>query len=371
MYGLKRKPFLLMESCPSATNWRSVAKLHRPGVHILQSMQAIAHGSDSVQYFQMRKGRGACEKFHGAVVDHEGTENTRVFAEIAALGEILREHADLVGTTKPAQVALIHDYQNGWAIADLKGALQSATGYVKTVQEHYAAFWKMGVEVAVQDETACLDGFKLVVAPMAYMLREGFAQRVRDYVHTGGVFVATYMTGYANDSDLCFTGGFPGLLQEVLGIWEEELDALYPEDTNALLWNNKNYPVHELCGLIHTRGAETLGLYAEDFYAGRPALTVNQFGAGKAYYMAARTRSGEADFLLDFYQTIARELNIRQYEPVPGVSIQSRESEGKRTVFLLNFTPEEKKFLLENKEIVLQPHGFAIVNGSVNESIRD
>lgn len=52
------QPFLLMESTPSMTNWQPVAKLKRPKMHQLSSVQAAAHGSDSVQYFQWRKSRG-------------------------------------------------------------------------------------------------------------------------------------------------------------------------------------------------------------------------------------------------------------------------------------------------------------------------
>ena len=72
------KPFMLMESTPSMTNWMPVAKLKRPGMHALSSLQAVAHGSDTVQYFQWRKSRGSSEKLHGAVVDHSGRDDTRV-----------------------------------------------------------------------------------------------------------------------------------------------------------------------------------------------------------------------------------------------------------------------------------------------------
>jgi hypothetical protein len=40
-------------------------------MHLLSSLQAVAHGSDSVQYFQWRKGRGGSEKLHGAVIGQE------------------------------------------------------------------------------------------------------------------------------------------------------------------------------------------------------------------------------------------------------------------------------------------------------------
>ena len=48
--------------------------------------QAVAHGADAVLFFQMRQSRGACEKYHGAVLDHAGRTDTRVFREVAALG---------------------------------------------------------------------------------------------------------------------------------------------------------------------------------------------------------------------------------------------------------------------------------------------
>ncbi|MGV7801778.1 beta-galactosidase, partial [Mycobacterium kansasii] len=77
------QPWMLMESTPSLTNWQPVSKLKRPGMHLLSSMQAVAHGSDTVQYFQWRKSRGSSEKLHGAVVDHVGHEHTRVFSDVA------------------------------------------------------------------------------------------------------------------------------------------------------------------------------------------------------------------------------------------------------------------------------------------------
>ena len=58
MRSLKHgKPFLMMESCPGPTNWYHHNRLLRPGQHRMKSIQAVAHGSDSVQYFQIRKGR--------------------------------------------------------------------------------------------------------------------------------------------------------------------------------------------------------------------------------------------------------------------------------------------------------------------------
>ena len=85
MRGIKGgTPFLLMEQTPSVTNWLSYNALKRPGVMRLWSYQAVAHGADSVMFFQMRRSIGACEKLHGAIIDHVGTNQTRVYREAQA-----------------------------------------------------------------------------------------------------------------------------------------------------------------------------------------------------------------------------------------------------------------------------------------------
>ena len=88
MRGLKGgKPFALMEQTPSVSNWHTYCALKRPGMMRLYSYQAAAHGADTIMFFQMRRSIGACEKYHGAVIDHVGNENTRVFREITALAK--------------------------------------------------------------------------------------------------------------------------------------------------------------------------------------------------------------------------------------------------------------------------------------------
>ena len=77
------KPFLVMETTPSQLNWAPVSPLRRPGIHRLNGLQAIAHGSDSVCYFQLRKSRGSREQWHGSVIDHAGNAGTRVFRDVA------------------------------------------------------------------------------------------------------------------------------------------------------------------------------------------------------------------------------------------------------------------------------------------------
>lgn len=350
------KPFLLMESTPSVTNWHPYAKLKRPGMHLLSSLQAVAHGADGVQYFQWRKSRGGYEKFHGAVVDHAGHEHTRVFSDVTQVGQVLEKLDAVIGTQVQSQVALIFDWENLWALDDAKGPVPGKKGYQETCLDQYRAFWKQGIPVDVIGMDEDLTGYRLVIAPMLYMVRPGVAERLSAFVEAGGTLIATYLTGMVDENDLCFLGGFPGPLRKLLGIWAEEIDALPPNDTNAVAFVPDNslglsgeYAARDLCDLIHAEKAVVLATYQADFYVGRPAVTVNRCGQGRAYYIASRN---EQRFTDDFYRCLCQDLDIRRVleTTLPeAVSVHARCDGDYDFVFVMNFAAEPVEMELDHR----------------------
>ena len=329
--SLKHKPFLLMESTPSNTNWQAVSKLKRPGMHRLASLQAVAHGSDSVQYFQWRKGRGGSEKFHGAVIDHNGKASGRVFEDVKQVGISLEKLDEICGTKTDAKVAIIYDHKNSWALSNASGFVNADKQYVKTCLQHYKSFWKRGVDVEVIETGEDLSRYSLVVIPMLYSMDQAQIDRIERYVAQGGTAVATYATGYVNETDLCYLGGFPGnQLKDVFGLTADEIDTLYPTDKNTALWNGETYDVVDYCELITPTTAEALGFYGEDFYKGMPALLKNSYKAGKAYYIGCRDTGALTDKL---YAMLLQELNIKTYDLPEGVTVSSRE----KYLFVQNF----------------------------------
>jgi len=347
------KPFVLMESTPSTTNWQPTSKLKKPGMHILSSMQAVAHGADAVQYFQWRKSRGSVEKFHGAIIDHVGHLDTRVGREVTRLGEMLERMPDVVGCRTEARVAIIFDQQNRWALDDAEGPRNKGMEYEKTVNEHYRPFWEQGIAVDIIDADCDLSPYALVIAPMLYMVREGFAERAEAFVAAGGHLVTTYWSGVVNETDLCHLGGFPGPLRKLVGIWAEEIDCLDDGERNLVQGLAGNaaglqgpYQVRHLCELIHAESAQVLATYRDDFYAGRPAVTVNRFGKGKAWHVASRN---DLPFQRDFFAAIINELALPRAidgDFPPGVVATAR-TDGETTwVFVQNFTAQQQLITL-------------------------
>lgn len=344
------RPFLMMESSPGPVNWNHHNRLLRPGQHRLKSIQAVAHGSDSVQYFQIRKGRGGAEKFHAAVIDHEGTEKTRMFQEVAQVGRDLQALTPVVGSRTVAKVAIVSDWESNWALGASKGPLDVLKhDPIGTAVRHYRPYWKRGIAVDVVNGDGSLEGYDVVIAPSLFMLREGFGERVERFVEAGGTFIATWLTGIVNETGLCFRGGFPGPLRKVLGVWAEEIDYLYDDEWNSLQFQEENplgivqsFKTSLVCDTVHAETAETVATYGRDFYAGTPALTVNRFGKGEAWYVATR---GDDAFLDAFHGAIASRLQLPralEADLPEGVTANVRENENGRFVFITNFANEAR-----------------------------
>ena len=338
MRSLKKdKPFMLMESTPSLVNWHSVNKLKRPGILRASSIQTIGCGSDTVQYFQWRKGRGAAEQFHGAVVDHLGRDDTRVFKEVSEVGELLKKLAPVTGSRVASKAAVLFDWSNRWAIKDMQGMAHDTKNYEKEVRKFYNIHLKKGINADIVFPLEDLSSYSLVVLPMYYAVSKEAGAWLKEYVKNGGTVVATYLTAYVNENTLAYLGGFPGAgLGEVFGLYAEELDTLYPTDSNAVLMKDGNKAiVKDYCELIKLTGAEVLGTYESDFYAGMPAVTVHSYGNGKAYYIGTRM---EEEDLIKFFTQIWSECGIKEKELPEGVEYLTRTAEDGSTFdFYVNY----------------------------------
>ena len=347
MRSIKKEPFLLMESCPSATSWKPVNKLKKPGMHLASSLQAVAQGSDSVLYFQMRQSRGASEKFHGAVIDHYGGCDTRVFKEVTEVGAALEQIRETVGSQMHSEVAVLYDRENNWALQDAWCVRNEDMHYQECVLKHYQALREQGLNVDILSMEHELDDYKVLAVPMAYMFKDGYEKKIRQFAENGGTVVLTYWSGIVDGTDKCVLGGTPYGLVDAAGVRSEEMDALFDWEENHVIPETGNhlgiteeYTCKNLCDLVRVSDAEILMRYGSDFYQGYGALTHKAFGKGHVYYVCADM---ELDFYRDFYGRAVKEAGVRSvlsYVP-EGVSVTVRENETMQYLFIQNFGRHE------------------------------
>ncbi|NUR90128.1 MAG: beta-galactosidase [Nonomuraea sp.] len=269
MRSLKRKPWLLLESAPSAVSWREVNVPKPPGVMRLHSLQALAHGSDGVMFFQWRQARYGPEKFHSAMLPHGGT-GTRGWQETLQLGRDLRNLEEIAGTGTKADVALILDWDSWWGLEAPESMPSSRLRLKELLMTWYAPLHARGIAVDLARPTDDLSGYRTVIAPNLYLCTEESLRTV-----TGRLVVGPF-SGVVDPNDQVHPGGAPGPLRDLLGVTVDEFWPLtQPQETTA-------GTARTWAEWIRVTDAEVVATYQGGDLDGRPAITRK----GEAYYVS-------------------------------------------------------------------------------------
>jgi beta-galactosidase len=329
--GLGRgKPWLLMEQPPSQVHWRPFNAVKRPDQMRLWSYQALAHGSDGVMFFQWRAPRAGAEKFHSAMLPHGGVE-TRTFQEVEQLGQELKKLSSIIGATTRAEVALVADWENMWAI-ELDGR-PARINYSEILRSYYRALFEPDVPIDIVPPETNFSNYKLVVAPALYLVRNGVPEALEAFVDNGGTLVMTFFSGIVDASDRILPGGYPAPFRKLLGIHVEEFDA-FGSQVRHIKTPLKGARCTLWADVIRLESAEAVATFTEDFYAHQPAITRNAIGRGLAYYIGTQP---EATFLRAFLAELCVDCGVRPPMRVPaGVEVTSRFNEHGEFLFLLN-----------------------------------
>ena len=347
--SLKKQPFLLMESTPSFVNWHDINRPKKPGFHPLSGHQYVAHGSNSVLYFQLHQSRGSSEKFHGAVVGVNGDTDTRVFNEVSDLGHSLTNYDSIIHTMNQSDVAIMYDWENDWILKDIQGFSIKNMNYIETIHNHYSYFWEndISVDVITPDESNW--DYKLVIIPMLYMMDEDMLQQIEKYVSQGGKVVLTYMTGIVDKNDLIHDTDFQERIENLVGSSLLEMDILYPKQRHQLLYKGQTFEVKDYCGVIENNKSEVIANYQSSYLKNKAAIVKNQYGDGQVFYIAART---DKEMLHYFYKDLVEEIGLNDTvikNSNKEVSIQRRSDDDYDYYFIMNFSEEEKDVYLNEK----------------------
>ncbi|MFD5824628.1 beta-galactosidase [Lentzea sp. NPDC060358] len=325
MRGLGRGPWLLMEQSPSAAR----GPRRPPGQLRAQSMQAVARGADGICYFQWRASRAGAEKFHSGVVPHRGPES-RVFREVAALGEDLAALSGVVGAPVPARVAILVDWDTWWAVGDEH--VPARISLLGRLRDFYAPLWRLGVVADFVRPSDDLSGYRLVLAPNLYLLTDAAATSIRSCVEGGGTFVLGFFSGVVDENDHVRLGGSPALLLDVMGVCVSEFlpqsgtltcssDLLGP--FTADFWADD----------LEVTTASVVAEVAEGELAGMPVVLRNAFGGGTAWYVATRP---SAEAMRALLAHVASSAGIELSPQPEGVEVVRRGDH----LFLLNHRTE-------------------------------
>jgi beta-galactosidase len=271
-------PWVLMEQAASLVNTGGLMEHRAAGRLVLDSLGYVARGADDVLFFQWRASRGGSELYHAALVPHAG-QDSRIFREAVELGETLERIAEVAGTVVSADVAILYDADSGWAL-ETRSLPSDQLSYLDQVRAVHRMLWRAGITTDFAPVGADLSGYRLVVAPVTYIMPAAGADALRRYVEKGGQLAVTFFSGIADEAHRIHLGGYPGPLRDVLGVRVEEFHPLPPgatigldDGTSGTIWSER----------LRTEGAEVLASYVNGL---GPAITRNRYGDGVAWYLS-------------------------------------------------------------------------------------
>ena len=279
------------------------------------------------------------------------------------LGAIASRLGELRGSRVEADVAVLWDYQAGWAAsgpAMPSGDLE----YSLVGQTIHRLLRDRGITADVVHPGTDLAGYRVIVVPTLYLVRDEHAAAIAAAAEAGAEVLVTFFSGISDEHDHVRLGGYPGAFRELLGVRVEEFFPLFPGETVDLsegtgrLWSEDVTPV----------AAEVLDVYAAGPLAGRPAITRAPAGAGSAWYLSTLPDDQTLGALLEQVADAAGV--VPAADVAQGVEAVRRRSEEGSWLFLANDTAAEQTVTASGHDlvadrpvgpVVLRPGAVAVV----------
>ncbi|MBL6763661.1 MAG: beta-galactosidase [Verrucomicrobiae bacterium] len=331
--------FWVMEQKAGHVSWGEANSISRPGVARLFTYQLIARGATGILYFYWRQPRIGPEKFYGGILTHDGRGENRLYDEFMALGEEMEKLAPaLAGTQVTANVAILISQENEWS----QNQPMRPSRYFQQ-RDHVSLFYKALHGKNILTDFAHpgedLSRYRLVVIPSLHALSGEEADSIKEYVRNGGTVVGTFNTGLVNEAHIAPINGIPFELTDLFGLEVMEFDPMPPGTENHLTFKGNFpttalHPAHTWCDIIEPLECEVLGTYALDFYAGRPAMTMNEYGEGRAIYIGTMSHPAFYTDLVTWLRNIA---GLAPLLRVPEqIEVSMRQRSDYRLYFLVN-----------------------------------
>ncbi|WP_206957818.1 beta-galactosidase [Trinickia acidisoli] len=347
--GVKRRNFWVMEQLSGTPGcWYPMSRTPFPGMIRAYAWQSVARGADAIVQFRWRSARVGAEQFWHGLLDHHGLPGRR-YAEFVRFSEEAGRLTPLLeGTTLQHDVAMLfsHEQLNAFQIQPQADGFD----YVGNFKRFHTALLRMGIGADVINWRSDFDGYKLVIAPMLYLIDDEMAAKLRRYVETGGTLVLTMRSGVKNMNNVCLPERLPNLLTNLIGAHVDEYDPVGKDVQTLTFESGETHACAQWCDLLIPVEARSIASYSSEYFAGRSAITKNEIGAGVVYYIGTVLDAVGTKSLL---RRIATDVGIDCSLDLPeGVEMTTRRAEGKQITFVLNLSKDVQTLSLPLRDCV-------------------
>ncbi len=293
--SLKRNNFLVTETNAQSTDWSSSFQYPPYDGQFRQDVYThLSNGSNMVEYWHWSSIHANQETYWKGVLSHD-LEPNRAYAEMSHTGRELQKIGPrLVNLKLKNDVAILWSRDSLNALNDMPFAKESQWGgggakadYGTLVRQMHRALYDLNVGADfVFPEVQDFSQYKLLIVPALYVADDALLKRISEYIRKGGHVVMTFKSGFTNENTTVRWTMAPGPLREALGFHYQEFSNLaqpltLKDDPYQAGGDNK---VQYWAEFLQLDTAKALAYYDHHFFGRWPAITQNQYGAGKVTY---------------------------------------------------------------------------------------
>lgn len=349
------EPFLIMEEQTGKAGQPFFSPQPEPGQLRLWSYQAVAHGAMGINYFRWDTTNFGAEEYWHGLLKHDRSHSASFDEVQQTILELKSFGSDALRARYDADLALCYDPVSDWALAIQPG--QPKLKYLSEILAWYGAMAASHAGVDIVDATQDLSRYKVLCAPVMYVVSTQQADRIRHFVEAGGTFIAGFRLGVKDEHSRIVDTPLPGLLRDVLGVELADYQPIYSEKQNvqfAAPLAGANAECHIWADILDAKGASVLASYVGGDHEGRAAITSHSFGKGTAIYLGAHLEP--ADLARVLLTLLAMSGVRRPIEAPPGVEITSRRDQRKSWTYLLNHSAKTQSVHLKGQYQDYQDH---------------
>jgi beta-galactosidase len=338
MRSLAGKPFWVMEQQPGTINWADYNPTPQPGVLRLWTWDAVAHGADAVLYFRWRACRVAQEQYHSGLLRHDGQPDQGLW-DVGELRQELAVLEELQGSRVATQVALLHSYEDLWALA-LQPHHRDFS-YLRQQFLYYRALQRAGVPVDFVPPGQDLRKYELVIAPTLFLMDEQLVTNLRHYVEQGGHLLLAVRSGFKTGSNLVSAEPLPGLLAPLVGAQVDSWNSLPPNTTAVVELSRpegRRFAVPIWAETLLPQRAKPLAHYVGQPLDGQVAAVFHQVGAGEVVYLGAWATDALLDAVLGWLLPRSSVASLAKLSS--GVKVMQRVAADQEFLLFSNYGPE-------------------------------
>ncbi len=291
-------------------------------------LQAYIHGADTV-FFKWHSVLSGKMSYCRGILEHSG-KTARTFMEFADLCQTNFKLESISDSYVSSDIAVLYSPDSEYILE-----FNHSISYKNEIERFYSLFRSYGANVDVISAESDIEKYSLVIAPCLYVNNKNVTENIYRYVINGGTLVMTTRTGVTDEHGNFIAESLPTVFRELIGAEIIDGGKVNINSKNFITdYANQKFEYNSWFDVLKLETAKAYATYSNDAYVGYPAITLNNYCKGKAYYIGTVP---DNNFYIDFVGKLMKYNGIPKLTGIPdGVEITTRTNNKDDYIVFLN-----------------------------------